>query len=55
MIYKSHVEAIARALGIFSAATISTLWAKNSSPSYDIWLMGVAAILGITVGNIARK
>lgn len=55
MLYTAHAEAIARALGIFSAATISTLWAKKSSPVYDIWLMGSAAIAGIVVGTLARK
>ena len=54
-LYKTHAEAIARAFGIFSAATISTLWAKKSAPSYDTWLMGVAALAGIVIGTLARK
>ena len=48
---KDHLEAWARALGVFSGVYIASRWASKSTPTYDQWLMGFAAILGVLLSR----
>lgn len=49
--YRDHIEAVARAFGVFGGVFIAARWAGKSAPKYDIWLMLVAAVLAIFLGK----
>ena len=48
---QDHVEALARAFGVFSGAFIATRWAAKSTPVYDVWLVLFAACMGVLLGK----
>ena len=52
---KLTAEAIGRAIGIFGAVTVSTVWASKSGPVWDNYLMGVAAVAGVLFGVYAKE
>ena len=50
-----EAEAVGRAIGIFGAVLVSTIWAAKSGPAWDNYLMGAAAIAGVVVGVYAKN
>tara|TARA_R110002074_G_scaffold186561_1_gene351885 strand:- start:1407 stop:1556 length:150 start_codon:yes stop_codon:yes gene_type:complete len=42
-----HLEAVVRALGIFSWVFVASGWAAKSAPTYDTALVMLAAIMGV--------
>lgn len=46
-----HVEAIIRALGIFSWVFVAAGWAAKSAPTYDTALVMVAVIMGVLLAR----
>lgn len=48
--YRDHIEAIARAFGVFGAVFISARWTGKSAPKYDHVLLVIAAIMGVILG-----
>jgi hypothetical protein len=49
--YKEHVESFARAFGVFMSVYFTSKWADKSAPSYDTWLIMIAAILGVLLAR----
>lgn len=48
---QEHIESLARAFGVFSAAFIATRWASKSAPAYDTHLILVMAVLGVLLAR----
>ncbi len=46
-----HLEAFARALGIFLSIYFTSTWASNSPPVYDTWLVVSAIIAALVLAH----